>query len=234
MAGWLDRRARLREQFPRNVLLAPDITSAVLRFAIGDLTSNSAADSLQTEQSAYSDLLVFDDCLDSDDALNVLTNWRLDAGPSSTTCKVMRSVEWAVNTYDFKYFFDLGDDSYLRIDKFLAMLVQKELPTGKAVIGQILQTLILGMLQEYPQGMGYAVTYPVCEFITIASPWLLDIAPEDGVLARWLFSIGANFVNSTAWRNMDEGPPCDEEMVLVHKLPHEQWLTIASNGLLAC
>ena len=234
VAGWLDRRTRLREQLPRNMMLAPDNTSSILKFAIGNLSLNGVVDSIQSEQATHSDLLFFDDCLDSDDALNVLSNWNLHAGSSSTTCKVRKSVAWAVMTYDFKYFFRLGDDSYLRIDKFLDMFVQKQLLSGKVVIGQILQTPIFGMLQEYPQGMGYAITYPICEFIKVASPWLLDTAPEDGVLARWLFAVGAQFVNSTAWRNMDSGPPCDDEMVLVHKLPDDQWLSITPSGLLAC
>lgn len=234
VAGWEDRRSRLRKQFPRNMLLAPNNSTAILKFVIGNFSNTESANAIPSEQNTHSDILIFPECVDSDHELNVLTNWNLNAGPSSTTCKVMRSIAWAIHTFDFRFLFRLGDDSYLRIDKFLHMLVHNNLPAGKAVIGQVLETLILGMIQQYPQGMGYALTYPVCEFIANASPWLLDTAPEDGAMARWLFAIGASFVNSTAWRNMDDGLPCDEDVVLVHKLPDDAWTAIAPNGLLTC
>lgn len=153
VAQWNDRRTRLREQFPRNMQLAPNNTSAILKFSVGNLTEVDLLEAVQMEHEAYADILFFDDCIDSDDALNLMANWNLDAGPSSTTCKVMRSVAWAVKYYKFRYFFRLGDDSYLRIDKFLHMLEQDQLPAGKAVIGQILHTDILGVVHDFPQGI---------------------------------------------------------------------------------
>ena len=234
VAGWLDRRTRLRNQFPRNMQLAPHNQSALLRFAIG--TKDLAPEQVnmtKLEQDTFSDLLFFD-CQDADDALNWQPNWNLDAGQSSTTCKVLRTVQWAVQHYDFAYLFRLGDDSYFRIDKFLDMLAQDQLPKGKAVIGQILKTTIIGMHQEYPQGMGYGLTYAVCDFINTAAPHLLDTAPEDGVVARWLFAIGTKFVHSTAWRAINDGEPCDEEMVLGHKLPIDLWPNITETGLVEC
>lgn len=87
--------------------------------------------------------------------------------------------------------------------------------------------------------MGYGLTYPACQFISAAAPWLVDTAPEDGVMARWLLAIGVKFVTSDAWRAMDgsmpdRGPPCDEGMVLTHKMPNEWWSRIAANGMLEC
>ena len=143
--------------------IAPSNTSALLKFASGNLksTKSEIINSIHLEQQAHSDLLFLEDCIDADDALVLMSSWHLDAGPSSTTCKVTRSIAWAVQTYHFQYFFRLGDDSYLRVDKFLYMLVQSQLPSGKAVIGQIMQAEILGMFQQYAQGMGYALTAPV-------------------------------------------------------------------------
>ena len=233
-ALWLDRRTRLRQQFPRNMQLAPVNTSAILKFAIGTTEEGSSLyNETRAEDAEFSDMIFFD-CIDADDALNWHPNWKLEAGPSSTTCKVMNSVQWAVKRFDFQYFFRLGDDSYLRIDKFLNMLAQKELPTGKAVIGQILTAVILNMDQQYAQGMGYALTPEVCDFIAAAAPWLLDTAPEDGVVARWLFAAGTQFVNHKAWRALDLGETCDEDMVLAHKLPVELWSNITSDGLVEC
>lgn len=229
IAPWLDRRTRLREQFPKNMQLAPIGYSAVLKFAI----SNTGYNDTQAEAEQFSDLLFFD-CIDADDALNWQQNWRLDAGPSSTTCKMLSSVQWAVKHYNFQYFFRLGDDSYFRIDKFLSLLASKQLPTGKAVIGQILKTHIIGMEQEYAQGMGYGLTPEVCDFITAAAPWLLDTAPEDGVVARWLFAVGTKFVHHPGWRSISDKDPCDESMILAHKLPIELWSNITSNGSVLC
>lgn len=225
----LDRRTRLRQQFPRNMILAPAEYSATLKFALsGEVYNDTQAEDVQ-----FHDLLFFD-CIDADDALNWQPNWKVEAGPSSTTCKVMNSIQWAVKYHSFKYFFRLGDDSYFRIDKFLNMLAQNQLPTGKAVIGQILKTWIMGMEQDYAQGMGYGLTPEVCEYIAAAAPWLLDTAPEDGVVARWLFAVGTKFVNNPAWRALDLGEHCDENMVLAHKLPVELWSNITSDGLVDC
>lgn len=225
----LDRRTRLRQQFPRNMKLAPAGYSAILKFAL----SASAYNDTQAEDAQFSDVVFFD-CIDADDALNWQPNWKVDAGPSSTTCKVMNSVQWAVKYYSFRYFFRLGDDSYFRIDRFLNMLAQNQLPTGKAVIGQILKTWIIGMDQEYAQGMGYGLTPDVCEYIAAAAPWLLDTAPEDGVVARWLFAVGTQFVHNPAWRALDLGEHCDENMVLAHKLPVESWSNITADGMVDC
>ena len=139
--------------------LAPSNTSAILKFSIGNLTDPDIVKAVQMEQEAHADLLFLNNCIDSDGALNFMANWDLDAGPSSTTCKVMHSVAWAVKYYEFQYFFRLGDDSYLRIDKFLHMLVQSQLPTGKALIGYIQQTEILGMVHDFAQGTAVQMCY---------------------------------------------------------------------------
>lgn len=229
VGAWLDRRTRLRQQFPHNMKLAPEGYSAILKFAL----SVSAINDTEAEVTHHSDLIFFD-CLDTDDALNLQHNWQTDAGPSSTTCKVMKSIEWAVKSYSFRYFFRLGDDSYFRIDMFLNMLAQNQLPFGKAVIGQILEDEILGMVQQYPQGMGYGLTPEVCDYIEAAVPWLLETAPEDGVVARWLFAVGTKFVNHPGWRSVNDGSACDQDMVLAHKLPAELWSNITRDGLVDC
>ena len=234
--GWLDRRERIRIQFPRNLQLSSRIKeqAAILRFAIG--TQGITTDMLnivRAEAGNYSDLL-FLDCLDEDDELKHPHLWRRDAGPSSTTDKVMLSVQWAVRHFDFEYFFRLGDDSYFRVDKFLAMIVSKEIPSRNAVVGHIMTDRVYGMEQLYPQGMGYGLTYDVCMFIASNTAVLLNTAPEDCVVARWMFAIGAEFVHSPLWRDIHMGDSCHDDMVLAHKLPPELWSTIAVNGSVSC
>lgn len=233
-AAWDDRRTKVREQLGKNMQLLSSNQSAIFKFALGtaDLTPHLEI-STRAEQATFSDMLFFN-CIDKDEALNFEVNWNIHAGPSSTTCKVKASVLWAVKHYQFQYFFRLGDDSYLRIDRFMSLLGQKELPTGKAVIGMISQGNILGTLHDYPEGMGFGLTYEVCEYIVAAAPWLLDTAPEDGVIAKWLFAIGTQFVHSTAWHPMDIGEPCDPDMILGHRLSNEQWASVNSKGIIDC
>ena len=233
-AGWQDRRTRIREQFPRNVKLLNGTSAAVLKFALGVRNmSAEATAALEAEQQQHKDMLLLD-CIDMDDDLNWQWNWKLDGDVSATTSKVMMSIGWAVQHYRFDYFFRLGDDSYFRIDKFVELLQTYQIPREKAVVGQILQADILGMSQEYPQGMGYGLTYDLCSFVTTAMPWLLDTAPEDGVVARWFFATGARFVNSSAWRSIIGGEKCDTDMVLAHKLPPELWPSISDLGTVDC
>ena len=233
-AGWQDRRARIREQFPRNLKLMNSSRSATLKFALGTRNiSETAVAALEAEQGEHQDMLLMD-CIDMDDDLNWNWNWKLDGDVSATTSKVMLSIAWAVQHYTFHYFFRLGDDSYFRVDKFVELFDAHQIPREKAVVGQILKADILGMSQEYPQGMGYGLTYDLCSFVSTAMPWLLDTAPEDGVVARWLFATGAKFINSSAWRSIIDGEKCDSDMVLAHKLPPEKWPDISALGTVEC
>ena len=79
--------------------------TALLKFAIG---TQGLADNRLTQAEAeaadFSDLLLLD-CLDEDDELKHPPSWRLDAGVSSTTSKVMLSVQWAVRHFNFQYYF---------------------------------------------------------------------------------------------------------------------------------
>lgn len=234
-AGWVDRRERIRKQFPRNMELIPDNgeVSVLLKFAIGRVgVSNDTLQAIQMEAFAYSDVL-FLDCPDEDDELKHPHLWRRDAGVSSTTCKVMLSVQWAVRRFDFEYFFRLGDDSYFRVDKFVAM-IGRELPATNAVVGHIMTDTVFGMQQLYPQGMGYGVTYDACKFVASNTDVLLKTAPEDCVVARWLFAVGAEFIDSPRWIDIDMGDNCHSDMVLAHKLPSELWTAIADDGTVAC
>lgn len=233
-ADWEDRRTRIRHQFPRNMQLMNSSSSAVLKFALGTRNlSEATLEALRAEHRNHQDMLLLD-CIDMDDDLNWNWNWKLDGNVSATTSKVMLSIAWAVQRYRFDYFFRLGDDSYFRIDKFMHLLDTDQIPREKAVVGQILKADILGMTQEYPQGMGYGLTYDLCSFVTTAMPWLLDTAPEDGVVARWLFAAGAKFVNHSAWRSIIDGEPCGVDMVLAHKLPPEKWSNISDAGTVEC
>ena len=235
-AGWLDRRERIRTQFPRNVQLVPSVEeqSALLRFAIGTQgVSTKMLGSVRAEAGNSSDMLFFY-CLDEDDELKHPHLWRRDAGPSSTTNSVMLSVQWAVRHFDFEYFFRLGHDSYFRVDKFLAMLFSKEVPSRKAVVGHIMTDRVYGMEQIYPQGLGYGLPYDVCIFIASNTAVLLNTAPEDCVVARWLFAIGVDFIDSPLWRDIHMGDSCHNSMVLAHKLPPDLWYTIAADGTVSC
>ena len=234
--GWLDRRARIRTQFPRNMDLLPggDAQVALLKFAIG--THNLADDQLsqaRTEAGQFLDILLLD-CLDEDNELKHPHLWRQDAGVSSTTSKVMLSVQWAVRHYDFLYYFRLGDDSYFRIDKFVSMLSSQSLPLHNAVVGHIMTDRLFGMDQLYPQGMGYGLTHDICKFIATNHAELLNTAPEDCVVARWLFALGTQFVNSPLFLDIHMGDTCTDNMVLAHKLPAELWLNISEDGTVSC
>ena len=235
-AGWSDRRERIRQQFPKNLrLIANDFeSSVVLKFAFGTGgLSNDTFHSVRSEASRFEDILFFD-CPDEDDELKHPHLWRRDAGTSSTTCKVMMSVRWAVQHYNFDYFFRLGDDSYFRVDKFAEMLSKSQIPINNAVVGHIMTDQVFGMQQLYPQGMGYGLTYDVCAFIAANTDSLLLTAPEDCVVARWLFAIGAEFVDSGRWRDIHMGDSCQPDMVLAHKLPEEKWSSIADDGTVDC
>ena len=234
--GWADRRARVRAQFPRNMKLLPRYHSraALLKFAIG--TQGLADDRLaqaHAEASEFSDLLLLN-CLDEDIELKHPPSWQLDAGVSSTTSKVMLSVQWAIRHFDFQYYFRLGDDSYFRVDRFVTMLSSQSLPMHNAVVGHIMTDRVFGMDQLYPQGMGYGMTYDVCQFIASNQAYLLNTAPEDCVVARWLFALGARFVDSPLWLDIHMGDSCTDDMILAHKLPAELWQNISEIGTISC
>ena len=235
-AGWVDRRQRIRHQFPRNLrlVLSSEENSVVLKFAIGtEGVRKDVIDMVKLEAGNFSDILFFE-CVDEDGDLKHPHLWRRDAGVSSTTSKVLLSVQWAVQHYDFQYFFRLGDDSYFRIDKFLSMLSNREIPTLNAVVGHIMRDRVFDMEQLYPQGMGYGLTYDVCTFIAANSGVLMNTAPEDCVVARWLFALGSDFVDSARWLDIHMGDKCHIDMVLAHKLPAELWESIADNGTVVC
>ena len=235
-AGWYDRRERIRTQLPRNLRLIPEIdeSSVLFKFALGrqgptpDVMSN-----VTSESETFQDILLFD-CLDEDDTLNIQANWNLAAGVSATTSKVMLSVKWAVRHFDFDYFFRLGDDSYFRVDKFMSMISQQQVPSKLAVIGHILHADVFGENQPYPQGMGYGLTYDVCLFIAENEGTLLNTAPEDCVVARWLMALGAKFIDSPLWRDIALGEGCLTDMVLAHKLPVNLWSNITGTGEIEC
>ncbi|KAL3132142.1 UDP-Gal betaGal beta 1,3-galactosyltransferase, polypeptide 6 [Trebouxia sp. C0010 RCD-2024] len=236
VAGWSDRRERIRAQFPRNVRLIPDNgeQSVLLKFAVGRHgPSQEVISNVTLEAAKFADILMLD-CLDEDDSLNTQANWALTAGVSATTSKVMLSVKWAVRHFDFDYFFRLGDDSYFRIDKFMSMISDQQIPARSAVVGHILHDHVFGELQPYPQGMGYGLTYDVCIFIAGNEGHLLNTAPEDCVVARWLMAVGAKFIDSPHWRDIALGEGCEPDMVLAHKLPADLWSNITDSGTIEC
>lgn len=235
-AGWTDRRERIRAQFPRNLRLIPDNEeqSTILKFAVGRQGPAQVVMSNVTLEAAdFVDILILD-CLDEDEELNIQANWNLAAGVSATTSKVMLSIKWAVRHYDFDYFFRLGDDSYFRIDRFMSMISLQQIPSRSAVVGHILHDHVFGELQPFPQGMGYGLTYDVCTFIAGNEKRLLNTAPEDCVVARWLMAIGTRFIDSPLWRDIALGDNCQPDMVLAHKLPAELWPNITDSGTVEC
>ena len=230
VASWVDRRQRIRSQFPRNMRLRKnDRQTALLKFAVGTQgLAESDENTIRREAVLHSDILLLD-CLDLDDHLNNSSNWSLNAGPSATTSKVMYAAQWAVRHFDFEYFFRLGDDSYLRIDKFLALIDVHAFPTRNAVVGQIWTHEVFGVVQSFAQGSGYALTHDVCLYIAKNAGILLQTAPEDCVVSRWLYAIGTTFVDSSLWCDLAV-QKCEDDVVLVHRLPTDLWPTIADDG----
>ncbi len=99
----------------------------------------------------------------------------------------------------------LGDNRYFRIDKFMSVISSQQTPSRSAVVGHILHDHVFGELQPYPQGMGYGLTYDVCTFIVGNEENLLNTAPEDCVVARWLMAVGTKFIDSPHWRDIALG-----------------------------
>ncbi len=235
VANWVERRQRIRAQFPRNLRLIEDSRqSALLLFAVGlQGVAEQDLSLVQQEANLHSDIL-FLDCLDEDDRLNNIDNWSLNAGPSATTTKVMFAAQWAVRHYDFEFLFRLGDDSYLRIDRFLSLITSQPLPTRNAMIGRFYTHNVFGVPQRFAQGSGYALTHDVCLFIARNTQYLLDTAPEDCVVSRWLYALGSTFVDSTRWRELANQEHCEPDMILAHRLPPELWVTIKDDGSVLC
>ena len=235
VASWVERRQRIRTQFPRNVRLIQDPRqTALLMFAIGvHGVEKSVLDLVRHEAATFSDIL-FLDCMDQDDQLNEPANWKLDAGPSATTSKVMYAAEWAVQHYAFQYLFRLGDDSYLRIDKFLSLLALQAIPARNTIAGRFYTHNVFGIPQRFAQGSGYALTFDVCVFIAKNTDFLLRTAPEDCVVSRWMYALGATFYDSPLWRELANDEHCDADMVLAHRLPADLWANIHDDGTVDC
>lgn len=72
------------------------------------------------------------------------------------------------------------------------------------------------------------------KFVAADTGTLSRTAPEDCVVARRLFAIGAKFVDSPFWREMGIPEKCDRDMMLAHRLPAEARASIAEAGNVEC
>ena len=212
--------------------LVSDEQSAILKFAIG--TQELDVEELhliQEEGRKHGDLLLLD-CVDSDDELTEAGEWFLNTASTAISSKVLLSIKWSAQNFEFDYWFRLSD-SYFRIDMFLQMLLAGLIPGKKAVIGRILSAQVFDMQQVYPSSVGYGLTSDICAFVSANTDVLLKNAPEGYVVSRWLYAVGAKFVDIANWIKADSSG-CSPDTLLATGLSEASWSAIHDNGTLPC
>lgn len=236
-----ERRERLRRQFAVSMRLTEqkvglvERETAIIKFLIGkadkkDMLQDRVWQSVRNESLFYGDI-IFLNCSDYDGFDKFWPK------TSATTTKVLLGIDWAVHNYNFEYLVRLGDDAYFRIDNFLLLMKQGALPSSKAVLGYVTSGANIneeGFTYKYPSGMGYAVTYDLCAWISASKDMLIDSWPEDGMMGRWVIASKAKlFHMPTRFSDYSWGR-CSNHSLIIHKLPDNAWNKIDTAGLLKC
>lgn len=99
----------------------------------------------------------------------------------------------------------LGGNRYFRIDEFMSVISRQQTPSRSAVVGHILHDHVLESYSHTRKAWVYGLTYDVCTFIAGNEENLLNTAPEDCVVARWLMAVGTKFIDSPHWRDIALG-----------------------------
>ena len=113
---------------------------------------------------------------------------------SSTTCKVLRGIQYATEHFDFQYLARVGDDAYFQFDYFWND-VRPTLPLGPLYMGRILTEELVNQpniknhlcLEKYPpyaSGMGFVFSRETAQYIGEASKLTAFRTgyPEDAVV----------------------------------------------------
>lgn len=173
---------------------------------------------------------------------------------SSTICKVLESICYAVEHYRFDYLARVGDDTYFRWDYFLERIAptlpQEKLWMGMRLVdGKVPQIQYFQNLYHFPtyppymSGMGSIITADVAYYL--CGFWKTRLMkssfPEDGILGLYLFPLQLNINDSPhfhsrtnplsrPWRQQ----PCTNESIMIHYMQHPDWEKMDENGVAQC
>ncbi|KAF8056734.1 B3galt6 [Scenedesmus sp. PABB004] len=221
-AGSHRRRAWVRGELRRSLALLARrdpgaAAAAVVVFVVGlrGLPPGAAAN-LSAEHAASGDMLLLPDTPDAD------APDPPPPGADSATClKVVRAAAWAVARYEFAHFVRLGDDSFFRIDYFLAD-VAPALPRARLLLGycppSLRYTFPSGAAVRYCSGMGFVLSADAVAFLAaaagedmLAMPW-----PEDAAVALWLAGTRVETTHDERFHDW-EWRRCSNRSIIVHK-----------------
>ena len=197
------------------------------------------------EDSIHKDILMLHGVSDLEvDYRHLHPNWPW-YNTSATAQKVLYSIQWAVNKYDFQYFARIGDDAYFRVDEFYRQAMAKPFPTAMALFGQMTGPLpyrVAGKENKiiYPSGAGYVMTQDAASFVASAAGMLNVGFPEDANFGAWLAGTRVVF-HDMKDRIHDVLPklplyePCSPQDILLHPFRNESdWIRIDAAGLVQC
>lgn len=216
------RRDALRAQFAATAaLLEPHALKTALFFVVAD----NAADALNEESAELGDV-IFVPCADHDG----------DAEPaagSSTTCKVVKALHYAVESMDFLYWARVGDDAFFRFDVFLLRIspahtgnflrtVFARFVPGGELTPALRAAYATNALAGYPAGSGYVLGAGVARALAEVDTrlGLIDGWPEDGVAGLWLSGLSIERVDS----------PCFHDTALLPSAEERDWSHLRGVG----
>jgi hypothetical protein len=221
----VNRRDALRAQFARSAaLIAPLGLRVRLFFVVGRDT-----ESISQEAARHADIIAVD-CQDHD----------LGAEPaagSATTCKIVKALRFAATSLDFLLWARIGDDSFFRVDHFLARIASAHFAgrgIARAAFGRFvtaggaLDTALaasygVDRLPLYPAGSGYVLGADIVRALvsTDAAVGLIDGWPEDGVAGLWLSGLAYERVDS----------PCLHDTALLPGEDERDWSNLRGGAL---
>jgi hypothetical protein len=188
--------------------------------------------------------MVYVDCKDND----------LGAMPkenSSTTCKVLRGIQYVTERFDFSFLARIGDDAYFRFDHFWNA-IRPTLPSRPLYMGRFLKEekvwephlqehLWLKTYPPYASGMGYIFSKETAQYIGEASKLIAFRTgyPEDAVVTLWLLGTQTVRVHSDNFHNHPGGGPynmndCTPDSIVVHYMTPTLWESIDDQGVILC
>ena len=227
-------------------ILAKSGTSSppiVFKFAIGKSSLTAGEGELvHAEEQDHGDILMLPvKDFDREEGQTLGYNYT-----SSTTEKVLYSIQWAVENYNFRFFARIGDDSYFRPDEFYKQVCAGEYPSTTAVIGRLSSHSIQvgngvgSNTNLFPYGMGYIFTHDVAAWIAKSAGMLSVGYPEDAVVGSWLAGTRVQYVDvSDKFHDANSESraykPCNEQDLLMHHVEKKaDWDLIDLGGVMAC
>jgi hypothetical protein len=223
-----NRRDALRAQFSATealIITAPSKIKTKLFFVLGDDVKH--IESIRDEANEKGDI-IFVPCADHDG------NAEPSKG-SSTTCKVVRALRFAVDSLDFLYWARVGDDAFFRFDVFLQRIAPTHMEQYEKTVfarfvpgGPLAPALSvaygISALPRYPAGSGYIIGVSVARALaeTDARIGLVDGWPEDGVAGLWLSGLNLERIDS----------PCFHDTALLPDADERDWSNLRGSAIL--